>query len=73
MLPLELVGPGGSLSMLLSPRPNGKMPVESSLAGGNGDGGIQLRLDDGGASSSAGLGGGGVAVAAFALCWIRNF
>ncbi len=59
--------------MLLSPRPNGEMPAESSLAGCNGDGSIQLRPNDGGASSSAGVGGGGVAVAAFALCWILNF
>jgi hypothetical protein len=29
MLPLEVVGPGGSLSMLLSPRLNGEMPAES--------------------------------------------
>ncbi len=73
MLPLEVVGPGGSLSMLLSPRLNGEMPAESSLAGGNGDVGIQLRPDDGGASSSAGVGSGSVAVAAFSLRWIPNF
>jgi hypothetical protein len=73
MLPLEVVGPGGSLSVLLSPRLNGEMPAESSLAGGNGDGGIQLRPDDGSASSSAGVGSGSVAVATFALRWIPNF
>jgi hypothetical protein len=54
MLLLEVVGPGGSLSLLLSSRPNGEMPAEKSLAGGNGDGGIQLRPDDGSFSSSAG-------------------
>jgi hypothetical protein len=40
MLPLEVVGPGGSLSMLLLPRLNGKMPSESTPAGSNGDDGI---------------------------------
>jgi hypothetical protein len=54
MLPLEVVGPGDGLSMLLSQRPNGEMLAERSLAGGNGDSSIQLQLDDGGASSSAG-------------------
>jgi hypothetical protein len=73
MLPLEVVGPDGSLSMLLSPRLNGEMPAESSLAGGNGDVGIQLRPDDGGTSSSAGVGSSSMAVAAFSLCWIPNF
>jgi hypothetical protein len=33
----EVVGPGGGLSMLPWPRPNGEMPAETSLAGGNGD------------------------------------
>ncbi len=56
MLPLKVVGPGGSLSMLLLPRLNGKMLPESSLAGGNNDGSIQLRPDDDGASSLAGGG-----------------
>jgi hypothetical protein len=42
MLPLEVVGPCGSLSMLLSPRLNGEKLAESSLAGGNSDGGTQL-------------------------------
>jgi hypothetical protein len=49
MPPLEMMGPGGGFSMLLSP-----MLAESPLAGG--DGGIQLPLDDGSASSSAGDG-----------------
>ncbi len=40
MLPLEVVGPGGSLSMLLLPRLNGKMLSESTPAGSNGDDGI---------------------------------
>jgi hypothetical protein len=48
MPPLEVVGLGGGLLMLLSPRPNSEMPGEKSLAGGKGDGGIQLRPDDGG-------------------------
>ncbi len=52
--PLEVVGPGGGLLMLLSPCPSGEMPAERSLAGGNGDGGIWLGLDDGSTSSSAG-------------------
>jgi hypothetical protein len=46
MLPLEWVGPGGGLSMLLSPCLNGEMPAESSRAGGDSDGNIQLRPDD---------------------------
>ncbi len=45
---LGVVGPGGGLSMLLSPCLNGEMPAESSLTGGNSDGNIQLRPDDGG-------------------------
>jgi hypothetical protein len=53
MLPLEVMGPGGGLSMLLSPCLSGGMLAESSLAGGNSNGGIQLRPDDGGASSLA--------------------
>jgi hypothetical protein len=57
MPPLEVMGPGGGLSMLLLlPWLSGGMLAESSLAGGNGDGGIQLQPDDGGASSSAGGG-----------------
>ncbi len=54
MLPLEVEGPGGSLSMLLSPHLNGEMLAESSLAGGNSKGSTQLGQGDGGASSSAG-------------------
>ncbi len=42
MPPLEVMGPGGGLSMLLSPRLSGGVLAESSLAGGNGDAGIQL-------------------------------
>ncbi len=38
----------------------------------DGDGGIQLQLDNGGTSSSAGAGS-GVAIAACAPCWIPNF
>jgi hypothetical protein len=41
MLPLEVMGPGGSLSRLLSPRLSGGMRAESSLAGCNCEGGIQ--------------------------------
>jgi hypothetical protein len=55
--------------MLLSPRPNGEMLAEASLAGGNGDGGIQLRPDNGGASSSAG----GRAAAAWRLLHCDGF
>jgi hypothetical protein len=40
--PLEVMGPGGGLSMLLLPRLSGGILAESSLAGGNGDSGIQL-------------------------------
>ncbi len=47
-----MMGPGGGLSMLLSL--SSGMPVESSLAGG--DGSIQLRPNEGGAPSSAGGG-----------------
>jgi hypothetical protein len=48
MLPLKVVGPGGSLSTLMLPCIIGKMPVpESVLAGSNGDSGIQLRPDSG--------------------------
>ncbi len=39
--------------MLLSPCLNGEMPVESILAGGNGNGSIQLRPENSGASSWA--------------------
>jgi hypothetical protein len=42
MPPLEVVGPGGGLSMLLSPDLNGEMPAAKSLVGDNGDSGIQL-------------------------------
>ncbi len=54
MPPLEVVDLGGGLSTLLSQRLSGEMPAESSLAGSNSNGGIQLRPDDGGSSSSAG-------------------
>jgi hypothetical protein len=54
MLLFEVVDPGGSLPMLPSPCLNKEMPAESFLAGSNGDGGKQLRPDDGGASSLAG-------------------
>jgi hypothetical protein len=40
--------------MLLLPHLCGEMPAEKSLAGGNGDGGTQLRPDDGGTPSSTG-------------------
>jgi hypothetical protein len=42
--------------MLLSLRLSSGMSAEISMAGGNGDGSIQLRPDDGGASSLAGGG-----------------
>jgi hypothetical protein len=43
MLPLEVVDPGSSLSMLLLPPLNGETPVgEGILAGGRGDGSRQL-------------------------------
>jgi hypothetical protein len=43
MLSADVVNPGGSLSVLL--RPGGEeRQSESVLAGGNGDGGIRLRL-----------------------------
>jgi hypothetical protein len=51
MLPLEVVGPGGSLSTVLIATPR---QLESVLADGYGDGGIQLRPDDNGARPSAG-------------------
>jgi hypothetical protein len=43
MLCLEVVGPGGSLSMLLLLRHSGEMPVGELLAGGNGTGGRRFR------------------------------
>ncbi len=52
MLPLEVVGPGGSLSALLMPHFFSETQSESVLAGGNSNGSIQLqpnflRLGDG--------------------------
>jgi hypothetical protein len=56
MLPLEVMGPGGSLSM--GPGRHARLmarrQLESVLAGGKGDGGIQLRRDDEGTRPSAG-------------------
>jgi hypothetical protein len=50
MLPLEVVDPGGSLSTVLYSNPAVSARHQLGvLAGGNGDGGIQLRPDDGGA------------------------
>jgi hypothetical protein len=57
MLPLEVVGPGGSLSTSLAATLNGKTPVGEErvcLGRWHGDGGIQLRPDCGGAQPSAG-------------------
>ncbi len=54
MMPLEMVGLGGSLSKLLLPHLNGKTSVrEGILVGGNGDGGRKLRPDNGGARTLA--------------------
>jgi hypothetical protein len=54
MLSLEVVGPGDGLSTAPSATPYWRDASWSVQAGGNGDGGTQLRLDGGGASSSAG-------------------
>ncbi len=53
MLSLEVVGPGYGLSTAPSATPYWRDASWSVLAGGNGDGGIQLR-PVGGATSSAG-------------------
>jgi hypothetical protein len=59
MLPLEVVGPGGSLSTMLYSDPAISVRCQlGDLAGGNGDGGIQLRPGDGGARLWLGAGGG---------------
>ncbi len=56
MLPLEVVGPGGSLSTAGADRHAlwARRQLESVLAAGYGDGGIQLRPGDYGARSLAG-------------------
>jgi hypothetical protein len=54
MLPLEMMGPGGSLSMVLLPCPMARCQSENVLAGGIGDSGIQLRPDVCSALPSAG-------------------
>jgi hypothetical protein len=54
MLPLEVVDPGGSLSMILSAMFNNKTPVGEGHGRWQGDGGIQLRLDCGDSHPSAG-------------------
>ncbi len=55
MLPLDVVSPHGTFSMLLLPHLTGKMlVVESILAGGNGDGSRQLRPENGGIHPLAG-------------------
>ncbi len=51
MLPLEAMGPGGSLSTSLATTFNGETPVVECPGRRHGDGGIQLRPD--GARSSA--------------------
>jgi hypothetical protein len=78
MLPLEVTGLGGSLSMLLLPHLTEETPVgvESVLAGGNCESSRQLRLDDGGTCpltvGPADSGNGG-AVVVFVQCWISKF
>jgi hypothetical protein len=54
-LPLEVVGPGGNLSMMLYSNPtiSARRQLERVLVGSNGNGGIQLQPDDGGARLSA--------------------
>jgi hypothetical protein len=53
MLPLEVMGPGGSLSTSLETTLSGEMPVGECPGRQHGDGGIQLRPDGGGAWPSA--------------------
>jgi hypothetical protein len=49
MLPLEVVDPGGSLSMLLVQCLTDKTQIQVGiLAGGNSEGGRKFQLDDGG-------------------------
>ncbi len=67
MLPLEVVGPGGSLSMLLLLCHTGKTSIESVLRGGQCD--VSTCLLAVGI-----IGGGGVMVAVlFVRCWMLNY
>jgi hypothetical protein len=56
MLPLEVVVPGGRLSTRLYSNPaiSARRQLERVLAGSNGNGDIQLQLDDDGARPLAG-------------------
>jgi hypothetical protein len=54
MLSLEVVSPGDNLSTVLIATPYWRDANWRVLAGGNSDGGTQLRPDGGGASSLAG-------------------
>jgi hypothetical protein len=54
MLPLEVVDPGGSLLTSLFAVSNGETQVGECPGRQHGDGGIQLRLDGGGARPLAG-------------------
>jgi hypothetical protein len=71
MLSLEVVGPGGSLSTVLIATPYWR-DASGVLAGC--DGGIQLRLDGGGPSSSAGerLAAATAELIGFRQGWIQN-
>jgi hypothetical protein len=62
MLPLEVVGPGDSLSTLLMPRLPGRTTVRECPGSSNNDGGIQLQLDGGGARLLAGAWLGGTSI-----------
>jgi hypothetical protein len=67
MLPLEVVGPGSSLSKLLLLSHTGKTSIESVLRGGQGDGSACLL-------AVGIIGGGGVMVAIlFVRCWMLNY
>jgi hypothetical protein len=44
MLPLEMDGPSGSLSLLLMPRLTGKTSVVEVLAGGNSNGNVVVAM-----------------------------
>ncbi len=53
MLPLEVMGPGDSLSTSLATTLSGEMPVGECPGRRHGDGGLQLRPDGGGVRPSA--------------------
>jgi hypothetical protein len=57
MVPLEVVGPGGSLSSLnvAVAKPNWQDASQRVLAGSNHNGGIQFRLDGNSPRLSAGV------------------